>query len=116
MQLTMKAEMPEGEYLGDLTAVEEWNENADKYGPAIRFVFRITEGDYADQEVTRITGTRVTKKTALGKMLRGLKGAPIEPGEAIDPEAFVGQRYVLSVAETDSGSTRVESVMRPPQQ
>lgn len=114
MRLTMKADVPEGEYLGKLLAVEEWKENADKYGPAIRFVWEITRGDFQNQEVTRITGTRVTKKTALGKLLRGLKGGAIEPGEEIDPTQFIGREYLLTVAETDSGSTRVESAISPP--
>ena len=114
MQLTMKAEVPEGEYLGKLVSVDEWNENVDKYGPAIRFAWVITRGDYEGQEVSRITGTRVTKKTALGKLLRGLKGASIEPGEQIDPTAFIGREYVLRVEETESGATRVASVISPP--
>ena len=114
MKMTMKADVPEGEYLGKLLAVEEWNENVDKYGPAVRFAWEITRGDFQNQEVSRITGTRVTKKTALGKLLRGLKGGAIEPGEEIDPTQFVGREYVLTVGETDSGSTRVESVISPP--
>ena len=116
MLLTMKADVPEGEYIGKLTEIQEWTENEEKYGPAIRFVFEIAKGDLQGQEVTRITGTRVTRKTALGKLLRGLKGATIEPGEAIDPTEFVGQTYVLTVCETDSGSTRVEMVLRAPTQ
>ena len=81
--LTMKAEVPEGEYIGKLTSVEEWTENQEKYGPAIRFAFEITKGDFQGQETCSITGAKLTKRTRLGKLLRGLKGSSIEPGEEI---------------------------------
>ena len=49
--LKMKAEVPEGEYLGKLTSVEEWKENVEKYGLGVRFAFEISKGDYAGQEI-----------------------------------------------------------------
>lgn len=113
MDLTMKAEIPEGEYLGRLTSVEEWTQNAEKYGPAVRFAFEILKGDYKGQEAVSITSAKVTKKTRLGKLLRALKGSAIEPGEMIDPTQFIGREYVISVVETDSGSTRVENLIAP---
>ncbi len=114
MKMTMKAEIPVGEYLGKLIAVDEWNENLDKFGPAVRFAWEILKGPFQGQEVSRITGTRVTKKTALGKLLVSMKGGAIEPGEEIDPTEFIGREYLLVVGETDSGSTRVETVLRNP--
>ena len=84
-------------------------EPASQVGPA-----RNNQSPAEGQEVSRITGTKLTKKTALGKMLVGLKGGPIEPGEEVDPTQFVGREYLLVVGETDNGSTRVETVLSNP--
>lgn len=99
--------VPEGQYQAELTAVEPFNENADKYGEAFRFVWEITEGDFEGDESSRICARKLTKKSALGKLVRSLKGSDVEKGESVDLESFIGLTGLIIVEELDSGSTRV---------
>jgi hypothetical protein len=53
-------------------------------------------------------------KNAAGKMLAGLMGKPLTAGEEVDLSQFVGKTYLVIVADTDGGGTRVETVSAPP--
>ena len=105
--------VPAGAYTVELVAVEPWTENSDKYGDGIVFKFKVLGGEHDGVETSRITGSRLTPKSALKRILMGLKGGDIEVGEKIEPQAFVGRRYMAVVQETDSGSTRVETLLKP---
>ena len=104
--------VPAGQYEVEFVSATPWEEHADKYGPGTLFQFRVVGGDHDGVEVGRITGARLTPKSALAGILTGLRGSKIERGETVDPQDFVGRRYFAIVKETDSGSTRIESIVR----
>jgi hypothetical protein len=43
-------------------------------------------------------------------MLSGLIGRAIKEGEQIDPEKYIGSRYMVVVVPSQSGGTRVEVI------
>ena len=105
---------PAGMYKARLDRVEPREKN--EFGNAVRFVFKVTVGDHADEEASRIVGVDrpPTSKNALGRLLAGLNGGPISVGQKIDPGAFIGREYLLQVGEAPHGNgTRVESVLPP---
>ena len=120
MPLNMSFEMgsggvPAGHYTVKFTGAEPWKENEEKYGVGTLFRFEVVGGDHDGEETSRITGAKLTPKSALAQILKGLRGNKIERGETVDPSDFTGQRYVAIVKETETGSTRVESIVKTEQ-
>jgi hypothetical protein len=107
--------VPAGHYTVTFKGAEPWRENVEKYGVGTLFRFEVVGGDHDGEETSRITGSKLTPKSALAQILTGLGGRKIERGETIDPNSFVDQRYFAIVKETESGSTRVESIVRTEQ-
>lgn len=105
------AGVPVGEYLAEFVEAEE--RVHEKYGPGILFKFKVCDGgEFDGREVGRTTSTDPTPKNACGKVLGWLAGVKPADNMQVDPDDFVGDRYRIIVAETDSGSTRVEHAIR----
>jgi len=47
-------------------------------------------------------------------MLSGLIGRALKEGEQIDPDTFIGKRYMIVVAAGRDGGTRVEAIVPMP--
>jgi hypothetical protein len=108
--------VPAGSYTGTFAGVEAQPENKEKgYPPGIRWKFTVDAGPYAGQATSRVTGPSPSPVNGCGKMLSGLLGRGLSPGEQIDPDSFVGQRYMLVVAAAPGGGTRVEAVVPVPE-
>ena len=107
--------VPAGSYTGTFAGTEIQPENKEKgYGVGTRWKFTIDAGPYAGQATSRITGNTPTPKNACGKMLAGLIGRALKEGEQIDPDQFIGKRYMLVVAAGPGGGTRVEAIVPMP--
>ena len=103
--------VPVGGYRTKFLRVEE-AEGSPQYGPALRWCFEITDGTMVGKLATALTGQRFTAKTNAGKLLSQLQGKPLEKGQTVDLSQFVGQVFAANVVETESGSTKVDSVFR----
>ena len=110
-KITVDEGVPVGTYKAKFLRCEE-AEGKPEFGPAYRWVFEVTEGPEKGKTTGCLTGTRFTAKTNAGKMLAQLQGKPLETGEPADLGLFVGQAYAVNVAETDGGSTKVDSVIK----
>lgn len=107
--------VPAGTYIGPFLGVEDVEADAQRgYGPGLKWLFQIAKGELAGQQATRITTAIPTQKNACGRMLNGLLGRALQPGEAVDVQQFVGKTYLLIVAAGENGGTRVETVSAPP--
>jgi hypothetical protein len=103
--------VPVGNYTGTFSGTEPQPENRAKgYGPGLRWKFVIEGGPQAGQTASRVTGLAPSPKNACGKMLAGLIGRPLKEGETIDPDQYIGRRYMIIVAAGQDGGTRVEVV------
>jgi hypothetical protein len=104
--------VPVGNYTGTFAGVEAQPENKEKgYGPGMRWKFAIDNGPYAGQVASRVTGPKPTPKNGCGKMLSGLLGRALKDGEQLDPDQLIGRRYMIVVAASQGGGTRVEAVV-----
>jgi hypothetical protein len=103
--------VPAGSYLAKFTGIEATNND---YGDGLRWQFEVLNGENKGLQTSRTTSNKPTLKNSAGKLLAGLAGGALTPGMEIDPIKFVSQTYLIVVANTESGSTRVESVTAPP--
>jgi hypothetical protein len=104
--------VPIGNYVARFSGVEAQPENKEKgYGAGLRWKFTIESGPQAGQVASRVTGPVPSPKNSCGKMLAGLLGRAIQEKEQIDPDQFVGKRYMIVVAASQGGATRVEAVV-----
>jgi hypothetical protein len=108
--------VPVGSYTGKFVGIEEVPANSEKgYSAGLRWKFAIETGPYEGQTVRRVTGPAPTVKNACGKVLSGLTGRALKENEQIDPDTFLGRRYLLAVAAAQEGGTRVEAVIPMPE-
>ncbi|HJN12611.1 MAG: hypothetical protein QGG09_11820 [Pirellulaceae bacterium] len=104
---------PPGNYTAKFVAVEE--SHHDQFGDGLRWVFSVTNGEHAGKAATRVTATKPTAHNNCGKVLAGLLGRSVKPDEEIDIDLLIGRTYLIVVAETEGGGTRVESIIPPPE-
>src|SRR5262249_53374084 len=104
--------LPAGNYTGTFFGVVAHPEDKVRgYPPGLRWEWQIDAGDSKGKTASRITGPTPSPSNSCGRILAGLIGRPIQEGEQIDPDAFRGKRYLIKVGATESGATRIESVM-----
>jgi hypothetical protein len=104
--------VPIGSYSAEFVKAEPFEENVDRFGPAVLLVWRILDGKDAGEEATRICSAKLNAKTNLFKLACGLNGGPIEPGEEVDLESFYGTKGLVVVEETEGGHTRVATFLK----
>jgi len=108
--------VPAGSYTGRFTGTEEVPANPEKrFGAGLRWRFVVDVGPYEGQMVSRVTGPAPSVKNSCGKMLSGVIGRALKENEQIDPDTFIGKRYMLVVAAGQEGGTRVEAVIPMPE-
>ena len=104
---------PPGNYTAKFVAVEE--SHHDEYGDGLRWEFSVTNGEHAGKTASRVTATTPTARNNCGTVLAGLLGRSVKPDEEIDIDLLVGRTYLIVVAETKGGGTRVESIIPQPE-
>jgi hypothetical protein len=104
--------VPPGSYLAKFVGIEETHNQ--EYGAGIRWIFEIVTGPHKGGRPPRTTSPNPSLKNGCGKMLSGITGKPLIPGEDHDLEPFIGKTYLIVVVATESGSTKIDSVSPPP--
>jgi hypothetical protein len=101
---------PAGFYKATFRTVEETSH--EEFGPGLKFVFEVSEGDHKSELATRITSAEPTPKNAAGRMISGISGETLAPEKNVDLAPFVGKEYLLQVEDTKNGNgTRISTVM-----
>lgn len=110
MAFTMKASgVPVGSYRAKF---KRWEQSTHaEYGDRVQFVWEIIDGEHKGAEASRFTGAKLSPKAALAKILGGLTGRKIGIGDEVNPDDYIGKEFLLIVAETESGASRVETVL-----
>lgn len=96
--------------------VDSVDEDDGKFGPQLKFIFKITDGKYADQTVWGWCGQSLTPKSKLTSWLPALlPDVQVGKGFELDPEDLVGRacKLVLGVKAGDDGIERntIESLL-----
>lgn len=100
--------VPAGTYRGVLETIERTTHP--EFGDGLRCGWRIVEGAYAGMIASRTCNPYPTPTNAAGKLMAGLLGRQIMPGEKVSLGACIGRSYMVVVGVGRNGqSTRVES-------
>lgn len=105
--------VPAGMYRGPFLGVEETEPHAE-YGRGCRFKFKVQGGEHDGEEASVICGIEkpASPKNRLGRVLGGIVGKPVEPGQVIDVTPFVGKTYLFQVEAAPNGNgTRISTIM-----
>jgi hypothetical protein len=108
--------VPEGNYYAEWISVEDYQDTEKRYGPGIKWSWRIIQGqgEHSGKTLSRITQAKPTPSNACGKMIVALLGRTPKEGEAVDLSHLVGKKYLCKVAKTQNGGVRVETVSALP--
>jgi len=101
---------PAGTYTATFAGVEQTTH--EQWGPGLKWTFEIVAGPHRGTKAYRTTGLNATARNGCGVMLKAVTGRPLVLGEEHDCDQFLGEAYMIMVAETQSGSTRVETAIR----
>ncbi len=103
--------VPAGSYLAKFIGMEPTN---NEFGDGLRWQFEVANGPLKGAKTSRITSQSPTPKNACGKMLSGITGKTLTPGEDVNLDAHIGKTFLVVVINTESGGTRIDSVSPPP--
>ena len=101
--------LPVGSYPAKFAAAEPFE---NEYGPAVKLVFEVLQGEFQGQSASRICSVKLSPKSNLFRFIAALKGTKLEPGEEVNLLSFIGQKGMMTVEQADSGSSRVGSFIR----
>ena len=105
--------VPVGMYRATFSGVEEQPPHPE-FGKGVRFTFKVVGGEHDGEEATVICGIEkpASPKNRLGRVLGGLAGSPVVPGQTITVDQYVGKTYLLQVETAPNGTgTRVGTIM-----
>ena len=108
--------LPEDIYVVELLRFEDGPEGP--YGPSLRLVYSIVEGEYAGEVLDELASLKSGPKAKLRQRAEALRGHPYETGEAIRLVPLFGKRAraVVKVHKTDQGGefNRIDNLMPLP--
>ncbi len=73
-------------------------------GPSYVWEFEILEGLHARKTTSRWTPTKLTTGNNFGKLVREMLGRPLIGGEDVDPDAFIGKKFTVTVGPSADGA------------
>jgi hypothetical protein len=103
---------PAGTYLAQFVGVDTTNSN--DFGPGLRWKFIVTQGELVGRMLSRVTGDKPTPANSCGKLLAGMLGQPLIVDKELDPDQFIGRSFLVVVAPSKTGQTRIEAVIPAP--
>jgi hypothetical protein len=83
-----------------------------EYGDGARFDFKVKGGEHDGRIASRTTKMTPSSKNTCGKIMAGILGRAIAPGEKVSLVPYVGREFTIVVGAAPSGTgTRVEQVL-----
>jgi len=116
--MVTKVKMTKPEYVtmepGEYGAVlDEIKEQVGKYGPMLRFVFRIADGEpYEGLPVSLVCSAYLTPGNRLDKILQGMGSSSLEVGDELDLETMKGKPTRVYVENFRDGETTYNNVTK----
>lgn len=104
--------LPAGAYNAQFVGAEPYQENVEKFGPGVSLKFRVTAGEHANEEASRICSAKLTPKSSLGKFAVALKGSAIAAGERFNFASYVGVQGTILVEATDNGGSKITTFLK----
>ncbi len=111
--------LPPGAYFAVFLSLEPFTN--DKVADKLRFTFQVASGQQQGRNATALTDQRITPNTHAGRLIAGLVGRALTPGEDMSAvwqtlQSRIGKRYMVTVqAGPKGGKPSVQSVALPPE-
>ena len=103
-------EVPEGNYAADFVGYEQ--KTHEEYGEGLCWEWQIADGKYKGRSVYRTTSCNPTTRNACGAVLAALGGQSQSDGVTVNPDSYIGKRYLVIVKKSPSGKgTRVHELI-----
>jgi hypothetical protein len=100
--------VPPGRYLSLLKSIESTHH--EEFGAGVKFTWMIIESPGMGMHVYRTCGPNPSLTNAAGRLMAGVLGRQIKPGEEVSLAECIGRKYRVVVGQSTNGtSTRVES-------
>ncbi len=83
-----------------------------------RWSWEVVTGNHKGRLATALTDQRITALNHAGRLLSGMLGRPLQPGEDLSAliESFKGKKFLVVVANgPKGGKPSVQSVSQPPE-
>jgi hypothetical protein len=96
-----------GEFLG-LEPVPATERDGKRLEAAIRFRFRVCEGDHADKVAAATGPVRPTEKNRSGRLLSSMGVAVGKPGQTTSIKDLIGRKFNIIVGLSQGGKPIVE--------
>jgi len=109
--------LPNGSYLCEFKGMAVFA-NEKVVDPRWRWVWRVTSGSQSGREATALTDCRLTAQTHAGRLVTGMAGRQMAPGEDVSAliESLKNKRYMVTVAiGPKGGKASVQTVSAPPE-
>lgn len=100
---------PAGNYKAKFVGVEKTTH--EEYGDGLRWSWEVIDGPQKGAIASRTTSPKPTTGNAAGKLLAAMTGATLAGGSKVSLADCVGKTFLIAVAPTKSGGTRVETAM-----
>jgi hypothetical protein len=101
---------PAGIYVATFEGVKSTNH--EQWGPGAQFSMKVAAGQHAGTVSTRTGKPTPTARNITGKLLTGLLGRQIAPGEKINLAGLIGKKFRIVVEKgADGESTRLGAIM-----
>jgi hypothetical protein len=104
--------VPPGKYVTRFRGIEA--SNHDRWGSGLRWDYEVVKGKHKNETTSRTTKPKPTTRNSCGAVIRSMVGHGLDAGEKVDLAGYVGCKFLVEVAETESGGTRAETISRIP--
>jgi len=99
--------VPPGKYSAVFQGAEDWDDNGNDYGPAVRLNFLVMNGDHDGKMVTAICSKKLTRASKLTKFVSAMNGGPFRPGDIVRLDDYLGTNGSIVVEATQNGGSKV---------
>jgi hypothetical protein len=76
-------------------------------GEAYRWVFEVVDGDLKGKTASDLSDRKVTTMNKTGRWLCALSGKPLADGTEVNPEDYVGKKYLVIVEAKENGRNKI---------
>jgi len=76
-------------------------------GEAYRWTFEVVDGDLKGKTASDLSDRKVTTLNKTGRWLCALSGKPLADGTQINPDDYVGKKYLVVVEAKEGGRNKI---------
>ncbi len=107
--------IPAGNYQADFLGMKPvtLENNGSK---VFRWEFKIVDGEHKGKTISELSDADKppTVKNKTGRFLAQIANTPLAAGTKVDPDSFIGKRYLVIVFPKDQGKTKIEAFSQIP--